>query len=179
MGHIGAIVGGVSSVPHANIQATPAAAPSSVEHKSVLEWTARVQAKKFELGGSYTVLFFLGPVPEDPKDWRTAPSYIGAHFAFANSVASGCENCRNHSEMVSESYIGLNIALEARPDITSFDPEHVDPYLQANLRHRVQKVSLVLSGRHDCILTMYFRSPAKSAKCCSLSKSLSLVHRLS
>ena len=34
-------------------------------------WTVRIRVKKFELGGSLSILVFLGDVPNDPNQWFT------------------------------------------------------------------------------------------------------------
>jgi tyrosinase len=54
------------------------------EEDKLWEWTARVHVKKYEVGGSFSVEFFLGDVPSDPAHWRTSPNFIGAHQVFAN-----------------------------------------------------------------------------------------------
>jgi len=41
----------------------------------IYDWTCRIHCKKYELGGSYWVLIFLGEVPEDPKKWHTSSSF--------------------------------------------------------------------------------------------------------
>ncbi|KAG9009286.1 hypothetical protein FRB90_008451 [Tulasnella sp. 427] len=104
------------------------------------EWSARVHAKKFELGGSYSILIFLGQVPDDPKQWRSAPSYVGAQHVFANSQMEDCENCRRNATENVEGFVALNSAIAAHSGLNSFDPQVVEPYLKKELSWRVQKV---------------------------------------
>ncbi|KAJ7495027.1 tyrosinase [Mycena latifolia] len=78
------------SLPH--IQANLAHVP--VPHHSqedIWEWTARIRIKKYEVGGSFLVLLFLGTVPEDPKQWRTSPNFVGAHHVFARLTRLTCQ----------------------------------------------------------------------------------------
>ncbi len=104
------------------------------------DWTARIHFKKYELGGSFGVLIFLGQVPEDPSQWRTARTFVGAHHAFANSAASQCDNCRQQADVVVEGFVHLNSAIAERSGLSSFDPTVVVPYLKDNLQWRIQAV---------------------------------------
>ncbi|KAG9029812.1 hypothetical protein FS837_003464 [Tulasnella sp. UAMH 9824] len=140
-----------AAAPAAPAAAAAAAAPADSQvqvHVAGLgllkyyEWSARVHAKKFELGGSYSVLIFLGPVPDDPKQWRTSPSYVGAHHVFANSRMEDCENCRRNSTENVEGFVSLNEAIAAHSGLNSFEPSVVEPYLKKELSWRVQKASL-------------------------------------
>ncbi|KAI0248615.1 hypothetical protein BJV78DRAFT_1234936 [Lactifluus subvellereus] len=54
----------------------------------VHDWTVRIHFKKYELGQSFAVLIFLGEVPDDASQWRTCPSFVGAHAAFVSSGAA-------------------------------------------------------------------------------------------
>lgn len=103
------------------------------------EWTARIHVKKYEVGGSFSVLLFLGAVPENPADWRTSPNYVGGHHAFVNSVPQRCANCRGQADLVIEGFVHLNEAIATHSNLNSFDPEVVRPYLTRELHWRVQK----------------------------------------
>ncbi|KAI9508870.1 photo-regulated tyrosinase [Russula earlei] len=104
----------------------------------VHDWGVRIHVKKYELGGSFSVLIFLGDVPDDPSHWRSCPSFVGLHYAFVNSVASQCGNCRNQADLVIEGFVHLNEAIAKRSGLSSYEPEVVSPYLKENLHWRVQ-----------------------------------------
>jgi len=101
------------------------------EGQSVVhDWTCRICCKKHELGGSYWVLIFLGEVPDDPKQWRTCPSFVGGHYVFVSSVERG--------DTVSEGFVHLNNAIASRSGLSSYDPDVVVPYLKDNLEWRIE-----------------------------------------
>jgi tyrosinase len=106
--------------------------------KVLRDWTTRIHFKKYELGGSFAVLIFLGQVPNDPSQWRTAPTFVGSHHAFVNSAASQCDNCREQADLVVEGFVHLNSAIAERSGLSSFDPSVVGPYLKENLHWRIQ-----------------------------------------
>jgi len=116
---------------------TPTAAH---ENGSFLEWTARIEAKKYELGTSYSVLLFLGEVPQDSRQWRTSPHFVGAHHAFVNSAAGHCANCRNQTDILIEGFVHLNNAIVKHSSINSFEADVIVPYLTRNLHWRVIKM---------------------------------------
>ncbi|KAH9952079.1 photo-regulated tyrosinase [Amylocystis lapponica] len=116
---------------------TPAPAPVPTPSGEILEWSAQVHFKKFELQKSFSVLLFLGPVPENTADWRTSPSFAGATHAFANSAAENCENCRAHSDMVVEGFVHLNDSLLKHPHLRSLESAAVVPHLQRELSWRL------------------------------------------
>lgn len=76
-------------------QVAPHAPPHHPEDHTVYDWTARIRVKKYEVGGSFLVLLFLGSVPEDPKQWYTSPNFVGAHHVFANRCVSICPPVRS------------------------------------------------------------------------------------
>ena len=106
----------------------------------VNDWTTRIHFKKYELGLSCAVLIFLGHVPENPKDWRTAPTYVGSHHSFVNSAASQCDNCRSQGEVVVEGFVHLNSYIAKKSGLSSYEPREVIPYLKNNLHWRIQAV---------------------------------------
>lgn len=112
------------------------------------DWTARVEFKKYELATSFSVLVFLGTVPEDPNDWLVSPNFVGAHHAFVNSKASACANCRSQSDIIEEGFVHLNRAIAKHSGLESLNPDTVVPYLTKELHWRVLKVllSLLLFG---------------------------------
>jgi tyrosinase len=104
----------------------------------VQDWTARIHFKKYELGQSFAVLLFLGEVPADASQWRSSPSFVGAHVAFVNSAADHCANCREQADLVAEGFVHLNTAIAKSSGLSSFEPSVVSPYLRDNLHWRVQ-----------------------------------------
>jgi len=129
------------------VHAIHAAAHGESEPPTVIyDWSARIHAKKYELGHGYIVLIFLGPVPDDPSKWRTSSSFVGAHVAFVNTEAEQCDNCRDQAELVVEGFVHLNAAIARLSGLSSFDPSVVTPYLRDNLHWRVQGVSSLQSS---------------------------------
>ncbi|KAJ6568747.1 tyrosinase [Mycena capillaripes] len=120
-------------------QVAPHPPPHHPEDPTVWEWTARVQVKKYEVGGSFMILLFLGDVPNDPKQWRTSPNFVGAHSVFANSVPERCANCRTHRDAEVEGFVHLDDGIAEHSGLDSLEPDVVEPYLKHNLHWRVQK----------------------------------------
>jgi len=114
------------------------------DDKALHDWTVRIHFKKNELGGSFAVLIFLGQVPDDPSQWRTAPTLVGSRHALVNSSASQCNNCRGQADVGVEGFIHLDPAIARLSNLSSFDPSVVTPYLKENLHWRVQLVRIVL-----------------------------------
>lgn len=140
-----------SSVKPAAADATPHAQSQASHHPhpphhgghgpvAIYDWAARIHAKKYELGHGYVVLIFLGEVPDDPSQWRSCPSFIGAHCAFVNTDAEQCANCREQAELVAEGFVHLNTIIAKRSGLSSYEPSVVAPYLRDNLHWRVQAV---------------------------------------
>lgn len=134
-----AVVAGATAAAQAVMASSSEEATVSPASQSVRDWSVRIQSKKFQLGGSYSILIFIGSVPEDPKEWRESTSYVGSDEVFANSAAGHCANCVQNADMVVEGYVHLNQAL-ARAGLTSLDPDVVAPYLKDNLSWRVYQV---------------------------------------
>ncbi|KAF9473594.1 tyrosinase [Pholiota conissans] len=103
------------------------------------DWTARIEFKKYEFGSSFSVLLFLGPVPEDPEQWLVSPNFVGAHHAFVNSAAGHCANCRNQGDIVVEGFVHLTKYISQHAGLPSLNPEVVEPYLTKELHWRVLK----------------------------------------
>ncbi|VDC05544.1 unnamed protein product [Peniophora sp. CBMAI 1063] len=110
------------------------AAPSN---QSSFDWTVRVQSAAGALDGSYAVLLFVGPIPEDVADYRDSPAFVGSHSVWTSRVMPGDD--------VVESFIHLNSALSNRSGLNSTDPEVVEPFLMQNIGWRVVKDDEVLS----------------------------------
>jgi len=109
----------------------------------VHDYTVRIQFKKYELGGSFSVLIFLGDVPGDPLQWRTSDAFVGGHSAFVNSAPSQCGNCRNQVDAYSEGFVHLNSAIARWSGLSSYEPEVVRPYLKEKLHWRIQLVRML------------------------------------
>jgi tyrosinase len=117
--------------------------PGSGGPNVIHDWTARIHFKSFELfelGQSFSVLIFLGDVPDDPSQWMKAPSYVGSHVALVNSAAEQCGNCQSQIDTVSEGFVHLNSVLARRSGLSSFEPDVVTPYVRENLHWRIRAV---------------------------------------
>ncbi|KAH9980083.1 hypothetical protein BGW80DRAFT_1220970 [Lactifluus volemus] len=118
--------------------ATERGEPGSGGPNVIYDWTVRIHFKSHELGQSFSVLIFLGDVPDDPSQWMKAPSYVGSHVAFVSSAAEQYGN--SQSDTVSEGFVHLNSALARRSGLPSFEPHVVSPYLRENLHWRIKAV---------------------------------------
>ncbi|KAJ7288750.1 tyrosinase [Mycena rebaudengoi] len=152
-----------SPAPSSNSNSTPAPAPPAAPHvqanlahtpapqvahhpmpqhpvdHNVYDWTARIEVKKYEVGGSFLVLLFLGVVPDDPRQWRSSPNFVGAHHVFANSLPERCANCRENRDAEVEGFVHLTEDIAEHSGLDSLEPAVVHPYLKDNLHWRVQK----------------------------------------
>lgn len=104
-----------------------------------VDWRVRILSPKYKLNGPYSILVFLGPVPERSSEWRNSEELVGSVEVFANSNAGHCENCRNNADLVYEGVVYLNHVL-ARSTLPSFEPHIVAPFLKENLHWRVVQV---------------------------------------
>ncbi|KAJ6580116.1 tyrosinase [Mycena vulgaris] len=126
-------------VPHVQANLAHVTLPHNTEERKIWDWTARIQVKKYEVGGSFAVLLFLGAVPDDPKQWRTSSNFVGAHHIFANSVPDRCANCRTHRDAEVEGFVHLDEGIAEHSGLGSLEPNVVEPYLKHNLHWRIQK----------------------------------------
>lgn len=101
---------------------------------TIWDWTARIEFDKYELGQSFSVIIFLGKVPEDPMDWLVCPEFVGAHHAFVDGTG------RKRGPVVDEGFVHLSQAIVERGRLGSLEPGAVEPYLTESLDWRVQKV---------------------------------------
>ena len=125
------------------------------------DWTARIEFKKYEVGSSFSVLIFLGQVPDNPREWRTSHNFVGALHSFVNSAAASCSNCSNQQDMVVEGFVHLNHAIAQHSGLGSFEPDVIEPYLTEALRWRVLKVVYSLFASAWCsfyCLPFFFQS---------------------
>ena len=121
----------------------------SLTTPAYLDWTARVHVKKYEIGGSFSILLFVGAVPADPAEWHAAPSFAGAYSGFVNSASDRCANCRGQraAGVVLEGFVHLNNAIRRKVD--SFAVDVVEPLLKEQLHWRILKVRLPLHYTKD------------------------------
>ncbi|KAG9009285.1 hypothetical protein FRB90_008450 [Tulasnella sp. 427] len=101
------------------------------------DWAVRIRVNKYQLKGSFSVLIFLGDIPEDSKAWMSSPSYVGAHRVFGSVLYGEAES--DEPNAIAEGFVQLNQAIAERSGLASFDAKEVVPYLKSNLGWRVQK----------------------------------------
>ncbi|KAA1471771.1 photo-regulated tyrosinase [Dentipellis sp. KUC8613] len=124
------------------VSATEADASLSQAEATIWDWTARVHVEQYAVGGSFSVLLFLGDVPSDPAQWHTSANFVGAQHAFVNGVPERCENCRGQGDLVVEGFVHLDegIAKLYSGGPASLEPDVIKPYLSNELHWRVQKI---------------------------------------
>ena len=108
------------------------------------DWTARVNVKKFEIGTSFSILFFLGSVPENPKEYLISPNLVGAHHEFVNSTSERCANCKVQEDVVDEGFVHLDRGILELGNLFSLDSDKVEPYLKKELHWRTVRVRQVI-----------------------------------
>jgi tyrosinase len=106
----------------------------------MLEWTVRIRCNTQELSGSFSVLVFLGRVPDDPKKWARSPSCVGIHDVFASSCPP---DSPSEADAEVEGYVALNEGLLKYSGLSELIPDVVVPYLKSELHWRVQDVSYI------------------------------------
>jgi tyrosinase len=106
----------------------------------LFDWTARIECEKYELRRSFSVLLFLGEIPEASEEWQTCSSFVGAYHVFVNSVAERCANCSTQVEFVAEGFVHLDHKILQHSGLGSLEPDVVEPYLTQALQWRVQTV---------------------------------------
>lgn len=126
-----------SSVPSPSAPAASSDVPTAIPY-----WTARIRCSLSKVESSFSVLLFLGDVPEDSTAWTSSPSFIGASDVFVNTVAEKCANCSQHADQILESFVDLNTAILKHSELGSLKEEDVAPYLQKNLSWKVKKVRI-------------------------------------
>ena len=130
----------VQAAPGAPAGAAHAPAPEALTALQRLDWFIRIRVKKFQLGQSFTVLFFLGSVPEHVDQWRLSPHLIGSYSEFVNSDPEHCANCRDSASIITEGFIDLDDSLE-RLGFAHKSEQEIETHLQHELHWRIQKVS--------------------------------------
>jgi len=119
---------------------TPTDDASELTALQRLDWFIRIRVKKFQLKQSFTILVFLGSIPEDVEDWRTSPNLIGSHSEFVNSDPEHCANCKENADAITEGFIDLDDGLE-RMGLGHKTEEEIENYIKDNIHWRIQKVS--------------------------------------
>jgi hypothetical protein len=102
-------------------------------------WDARVTFNRSEIAHSYSIVFFMNDVPEDPTTWLTCPSFIGAHHAFISGMQ--CTEC-DMKDSAEEGFVPLNSYIAQQTDLLSFASSLVSPLL-GGLEWRVVSVSIL------------------------------------
>ncbi|KAI0833221.1 Di-copper centre-containing protein [Trametes gibbosa] len=118
-------------------QPTARASFSPDQPRGVLRWTAHITAKKHALGGSFTVLVFLGAAPAHPKNFLSSANFVGDYCAFVNPTPERCENCVQQGNIAVGGAVDLTDALVRRAEVMSLHPRDVVPYLREMLCWRV------------------------------------------
>jgi tyrosinase len=117
----------------------PGDTPATLNALQRLDWFIRVRVKKFQFGQSFTILFFLGSVPEDIAEWRTSPHLVGSHSEFVNSDPEHCANCKDNANLITEGFVGLDDLLERLGHATSSE-EEIEKYIHDQIHWRIQKI---------------------------------------
>ena len=115
------------------------AAPSALTALQRLDWFIRVRVKKFQLKQSFSILFFLGQVPDDVAQWRSSPNLVGNHSEFVNSDAKSCANCQENINGITEGFIDLDTSLE-RKGYGHKSEKEIEKFIHDEIHWRIQKV---------------------------------------
>ncbi|KAH6671189.1 hypothetical protein B0J14DRAFT_670158 [Halenospora varia] len=149
----------------------PAARPPEiVTEKSVLTWNARVKVRKFAFNGSFNIHLFIGDIFDNQSArFMTKKNEVGFSTVFATSTDAPCANCvrQRQANMMYEDVIPMTHALKAylRSNDTaeadgppmalrtleSFEPEHVVPFLKANMDWRLTDLASTLIDDEDLL----------------------------
>jgi tyrosinase len=109
--------------------------PRAKRPAEVLEWSARVRCKQFELHGSFSVYIFLGKIPADPNHWLTDPAFAGTFDVFADPTPD------ERADLVIKGFVHLNRSILKRSGESSLEPDVVVPYLKREINWGIKKVS--------------------------------------
>ncbi|KAM0329806.1 hypothetical protein ACHAQA_003970 [Verticillium albo-atrum] len=96
------------------------------------EWLANVRVINGALNGSFSILFFLGPAPQEVTSWKLARNLVGSMGVFAMP------------HMASDSHVSGTVPLTkalvcaiSQGFLNRLDRDEVIPYLQKNLQLRI------------------------------------------
>jgi len=120
-------------------QATAAVpGPEALTALQRLDWFIRIRVKKFQLKQSFSILLFLGPIPDNAAQWRSSPHLVGNHSEFVNSDPDHCANCQENADAITEGFVDLDASLE-RLGYGRKTEEEIEKFLHDELRWRIQK----------------------------------------
>ncbi|KAH7073183.1 common central domain of tyrosinase-domain-containing protein [Paraphoma chrysanthemicola] len=129
----------------AEVQPTVSSAPEVKvpEEKVSREWYVDDQVQALALNGSFTILYLVGDFNQNTPllDLRISPAFVGNTHVFAAPIEA-CDNC-GRSEEQSLLVTNTNPLTDQLLDyveigtLESMRPEHVKPFLVANLKWRV------------------------------------------
>ncbi|PNH54179.1 hypothetical protein VD0002_g2154 [Verticillium dahliae] len=121
-------------IPDLSPQAEPRVPPLELERGAYTEWLANVRVINGALNGSFSVLFFLGSVPQDVVSWKASSNLVGTMGVFAMPrMGSGSGNHISGT-------VPLTKALLRAIDqgfLGQLDQAEVTKYLQDNLQFRI------------------------------------------
>ena len=109
----------------------PLANPNRIE----CEWNAFITCKLYELGGSFSIFVFLGPVPSNPIDWLPDESFAGSFDVMAPSQPDP----KDPDHLIS-SGVYLNNAIVKMSGNPSLEEDVVVPFLKSKLNWALSKV---------------------------------------
>jgi tyrosinase len=105
-----------------------------------LEWFAHIRVPIKSILESFTVYFFAGSVPENPRDWLEADNLVGTYSKFAGSNPAQCANCRSliAEGIESHAVVTLTPALQITQKYGQSGAQ-IDQYLRDTLEWRIKK----------------------------------------
>ena len=123
----------------------PKSLPADRNWTQIYDWAIRVRVKKYELGGSFDILFFLSADSVVTFE-RSSPAYVGSYSAFVNSETETCGNCQNQADegLMIQGFVPLNTKIDELLGLraSTFAPRVIQPYLSEMLKWKVEKVSV-------------------------------------
>jgi len=106
-----------------------------------LDWVANATYNPYDLNDNFSIIFFLGSVPSDPKTWLLAPNNIGVVSTYVDRAPSGRREGDSRPNVRHEGSLDLTGAIVKHSSWMRLSPESVIPYLTQNLSWRVLMVS--------------------------------------
>lgn len=140
----------------------------TAQFTSITEWTVRIRCKKFELGGNFSVLFFLKDsddpntpgvpdIPTDRDELFFEPNFVGSFDTFVNSHPEDCTNCQEHIDDIISGFVHINKVIMQKRDSNELDPDTVVPFLKERLNWIVLKVGIALLNLRIIVTLLIFR----------------------
>ncbi|KAM0276315.1 hypothetical protein ACHAQH_006858 [Verticillium albo-atrum] len=118
--------------PQAERTGPPPASALQFKQGRYTEWLVNVRVINGALGGSFSILFFLGPAPREVTSWRMAPNLVGTmgifampHIASDNRVSGTVPLTKALVRAIAQGFLNR------------LDQDEVTQYLQKNLRFRI------------------------------------------